>query len=98
LEYKKRDIVVLGISPDDEASHAAFATKHNLGFTLLSDPTHDAATRYGVWGKKTAYGKTYIGITRATFLIDEDGRIMRIFPKASPEGHAADVLAAFGDR
>jgi len=97
-DFKKKDIVVLGVSPDDEESHTKFTQKFSLPFTLLADPNHDVATRYGAWGKKLLYGRTYLGIMRSTFLIDEDGKIIKIFPKVSPEGHAQEVLAAFGER
>jgi peroxiredoxin Q/BCP len=97
-DYRKRSIVVVGVSPDSAESHATFRDKHKLKFPLLADPQHEAATNYGAWGKKALDGKTSFGITRSTFLIDEDGNIVKVFPQVSPEGHASEVLAAFGDR
>jgi peroxiredoxin Q/BCP len=97
-DYRKRGIVVLGVSPDSSESHASFRDKHKLSFPLLADPTHEVATQYGAWGKRIADGKTSFDITRSTFLIDEDGNILNLFKQVSPEGHASEVLAAFGDR
>ena len=97
-EYKKRGIVVLGVSPDSVESHKEFHEHHKLTFTLLGDPTHEVSSLYGAWGKKTVDEKTSFEITRSTFLIDEDGNIVRVFPQVSPEGHAKEVLDAFGDR
>jgi peroxiredoxin Q/BCP len=85
---------VWGVSPDGASSHRKFREKFDLPFTLLSDPDHDVATRYGAWAEKTNYGKTYMGIVRSSFLIDPDGRIARAWPKVKADGHAADVLAA----
>lgn len=72
----------------------AFKTKHGLAIPLASDETHAMLEAYGVWGEKSMYGKTYMGIARATFLIGADGRVARIWPKVKVEGHAAEVLAA----
>jgi thioredoxin-dependent peroxiredoxin len=97
-EYEKRKIMVVGVSPDGAESHASFAQKYALKFKLLSDQNHEVATLYGVWGKRTVNEKTFFGMARATFIIDEDGNIMKIFPQVTPEGHAAEVLAAVGER
>jgi peroxiredoxin Q/BCP len=86
--------VVLGISPDDVKSHAKFKQKFNLPFPLLADTDHAVCEAYGVWGEKSMYGKTYMGIERSTFLIDGSGVIRRVWPKVSVEGHAKDVLDA----
>lgn len=86
--------VVLGVSPDDEASHQRFRDKFQLPFTLLVDADHAVAEAYGAWGEKTFYGKTYLGVLRKTFLIDRKGRIARIFDSVKPKGHADEVLAA----
>lgn len=86
--------VVLGVSPDDVASHQKFKAKHDLPFPLLADEDHTVAERYGVWGEKSMYGRKYFGILRTTFLIDETGRVRRIFERVKPKGHAAEVLAA----
>jgi peroxiredoxin Q/BCP len=86
--------VVLGVSPDSEASHRKFREKHALPFPLLVDQDHRVAERYGAWGEKSMYGRKYKGILRTTVLIDERGRVTRVFAKVKPKGHAAAVLAA----
>lgn len=91
---KKKGALVFGVSKDDEKSHQKFTEKYSLNFPLLSDPTGKMIEKYGAWGEKKLYGRTYMGILRSTFIIDEDGRIMKVFPKVSPEGHADEVLAA----
>src|SRR5439155_20769767 len=88
--------LLLGVSPDDEASHRKFAAKFQLPFQLLADPGAAIATAYGVWKEKNMYGRTYMGVERTTFLIDADGKLKRIFPKVKVEGHVAEVLAALG--
>lgn len=93
---ERKGTVVLGISPDKPASQARFKQKHRLPFTLLSDTEHKVAQAYGVWKEKSMYGKKTWGIERTTFLIDEQGKIARIFPKVKVDGHAAEVLAALG--
>ena len=85
---------VVGISKDSVKKHEKFALKYDLGVTLVSDEGTDICERYGVWSEKSMYGKTYMGITRATFLIDAQGRIARVWPKVSVKGHAEEVLAA----
>jgi peroxiredoxin Q/BCP len=90
----KRGAVVLGVSADSPASHAKFSGKYGLGFPLLSDESKEVAKAYGVWKKKSMYGKTYFGIERTTFIIGPTGLISRIFPKVTVEGHTAEVLAA----
>lgn len=86
--------VVLGVSPDGAASHRRFKEKHRLPFPLLSDPDHRVARAYGAWGEKRLYGRTYHGILRTTYLIDQEGRVARVFAKVKPKGHAGQVLAA----
>jgi peroxiredoxin Q/BCP len=86
--------VVLGVSPDGVASHGKFKAKHALPFPLLVDEDHAVAEAYGAWGEKSMYGRKYMGILRSTFLIDEQGRIMHVFQKVKPKGHAAEVLEA----
>jgi len=93
-EYQKAGADVLGVSADPVEAQDKFKKKHSLGIPLLSDETHKMLEAYGVWGKKSMYGRTYLGITRTTFLIGGDGRIARIWPKVKVDGHAADVLAA----
>ncbi|HYN86550.1 MAG TPA: thioredoxin-dependent thiol peroxidase [Pyrinomonadaceae bacterium] len=94
-EFERRGIKVLGVSPDDEASHREFASKYQLPFTLLADTEHEAADAYGVYGEKNWMGKKYMGVDRKTFLIDEDGRLVKIFDKVNVDEHADEVLAAF---
>jgi peroxiredoxin Q/BCP len=84
----------MGVSADPPAGLDRFKTKHRLDLTLLSDETHEMLRAYAVWGKKSMYGKTFMGITRTTFLLDRAGRIVRIWPQVKVEGHAAEVLAA----
>ena len=84
--------VVIGISPDSTASHEKFKNKFGLPFHLLSYTDHKVAEAYGSWSEKKMYGKTSMGIIRSTFIIDEDGSILKVFPKVSPEGHADKVL------
>ena len=86
--------VVLGVSPDSVKSHQGFKLKFALPFHLLSDPDHAVAELYGAWGEKKLYGKAYFGILRTTFIIDEQGKIAKVFEKVKPEGHDAEVLAA----
>jgi peroxiredoxin Q/BCP len=88
---------VWGISPDGAASHAAFRAKFGLPFTLLSDPDHAIASRYGAWGPKKLYGREYEGIIRSTVLVDPDGRVARAWPRVKADGHAAEVLAALAE-
>ena len=95
IDYKMAGITVLGISKDTVKSHAKFAGKFELPFTLLADPDHKVSELYGVWGEKTFMGKKSMGINRTTFLIDEAGKLKEIMPKVNPKGHAEDVLARF---
>jgi peroxiredoxin Q/BCP len=90
----KSGAVVLGVSPDSVESHKRFREKYGLDFRLLADPDHKVAEAYGVWQRKSMYGRKYWGIVRTTFVINERGRIARIFEKVKPAGHAAEVLAA----
>jgi peroxiredoxin Q/BCP len=92
--FQERGVVVLGVSPDEETSHVAFKEKYGLPFTLLADPDHEVADRYGVWGERNAYGKTYMGIERSTFLIDAEGNVSKVMRKVKTDTHADDVLAA----
>jgi thioredoxin-dependent peroxiredoxin len=93
-EFRQRGAVVLGVSPDNEASHVRFRDKYSLPFTLLADPDHTAAEDYGVWVEKTAYGKKKMGIERSTFLIDSEGKVAKVMRRVKPDTHADDVLAA----
>src|SRR5438046_8103176 len=96
--YKKKDITVLGVSTDDEKSHQKFISKFNLPFTLLADTDKKIVERYGVWGEKSMYGKKYMGTNRKTFLIDEQGKVAKIFDKVNVSEHADEVLQAFGEK
>jgi peroxiredoxin Q/BCP len=90
----KAGAVVLGVSPDGATSHQKFATKYSLPFPLLSDTEHKVADAYGVWGEKSLYGRKFIGLTRATFLIDAQGQVKQVWPKVKVDGHVAQVLSA----
>jgi thioredoxin-dependent peroxiredoxin len=93
-DFRGVDAVVLGVSPDDEASHRRFKEKYGLPFTLLADEDHAVAERYGVWAERTMYGKTYMGIKRSTFVIDEDGTVRSAMYGVKPDTHAERVLEA----
>jgi peroxiredoxin Q/BCP len=86
--------VVLGVSPDNTTRHQKFAAKYALPFPLLADTEHHAAEAYGVWGEKSLYGRKFLGITRATFLIDSKGKVARVWPKVKVQGHVQEVLSA----
>ena len=91
-EFKREDIVVIGISKDSSASHIKFKEKYELPFLLLSDTELSVIQAYDVWKEKKLYGKTYMGVTRSTYVIDEEGVIIKTFEKASPANNAADIL------
>jgi peroxiredoxin Q/BCP len=93
--FEEQGIKVLGASLDTEASHQAFASKYNLPFTLLSDTDHSVADAYGVYGEQTWGDKKFMGVARKTFLIDEQGKIKKVFDKVNVEAHADEVLEAF---
>lgn len=93
-EFERAGAVVLGISPDDETSHATFKEKYQLPFPLLADTEHATAEAYGVWVEKSYVGKTYMGVERSTFVIDADGNVAKELRKVKPDTHADDVLAA----
>ncbi len=95
--FQKRGIKILGVSPDQEKAHKKFTEKYSLPFTLLSDTDHAIADAYGTWGEKKFMGRTYMGVKRMTFLIDERGKIKKIFERVKPEEHASEVLEAFQD-
>jgi len=88
------DTSVLGISPDPPARQAKFDQKYGLGFPLLADEDHSVAEAYGVWGEKSNYGRTYMGIIRSAFLIDEKGKLAKVWYKVSPKDTAPNLLAA----
>jgi peroxiredoxin Q/BCP len=93
-DYGKAGARVIGVSPDEVGAVKKFADKFDLDFTLLADADHAVAEAYGTWGEKSMYGKKYMGVQRATFLIDPEGRIAKVFPKVSPKTHDDVVLAA----
>ncbi|HEX8708525.1 MAG TPA: thioredoxin-dependent thiol peroxidase [Pyrinomonadaceae bacterium] len=93
--FEDNDIEVLGVSLDDEASHRAFASKYGLPFTLLSDTDHSVADAYGVYGEQTWGDRRFMGVARKTFLIDEQGKIKKVFDEVNVEAHADEVLDAF---
>ncbi len=93
-EFERRGAVVLGVSPDPVKAHVKFRRKFELPFTLLADTEHEVAEKYGVWKEKSMYGRKYWGNERTTFVIGEDGHIVRVFPKVKPEEHAQQVLDA----
>ena len=96
-EFEQAGAVVLGISPDDETSHAKFKQKFGLPFTLLADEGHHVADAYGVWTEKSYMGRTYMGVERSTFVIAEDGTVKKVLPKVKPATHADDVLAVLAE-
>ena len=96
-EYEAAGATVLGISPDPVEAIAKFAGKHSLDFTLLADPDHAVAETYGTWVEKSMYGKRYMGVQRATFVVDAGGEIARVLPKVSPKTHDQQVLAALAE-
>jgi peroxiredoxin Q/BCP len=92
---KKKGIVVLGVSPDEEKKHKKFEAKYELPFTLIADPDHTIIDKYGVWGEKQMYGRTYMGLHRTTFLIDEKGIVKKIFLKPKSKQHTEEILNAW---
>lgn len=93
-EFERAGAVVLGVSPDSVKRHVKFREKYGLPFTLLADPEHEVAERYGVWGQKSFAGKKYMGISRSTFVIAPDGTVAKAMHDVKPAAHADDVLAA----
>ena len=96
-DYEAIGAVVLGVSPDPVSAVKKFHGGQSLNFTLLADEDHAVCDLYGVWGEKSRYGKTYMGAERATFIVDGDGRVARVFPKVSPKTHDEVVLEALGE-
>ena len=91
-EIDSRGAVVLGVSPDDVASHKKFKQKFGLNFTLLADTDHKVAEQYGVWKEKNLYGKKMMGVERTSFVIDEDGKIAKVLPRVKPAEHVGQIL------
>jgi thioredoxin-dependent peroxiredoxin len=96
-EYKAAGARVIGISPDQVEAVDKFARKFDLDFTLLADADHSVADAYGTWVEKSMYGKKYMGVQRATFIVGADGKIAKVFPKVSPKTHDDIVLKALGE-
>ena len=94
--YESAGIVILGVSPDDAKSHAKFKTKFQLPFPLLADADHKVCDLYQVWGPKKFMGREYQGVLRTTFLIDENGKIVKVFENVRPAEHSTEVLSALG--
>ncbi len=94
---KENGWVVIGISPDDIRSHKKFENKYSLPFLLIADPDHKIIDQYHVWGEKTLYGRTYMGLHRTTFLIDEKGIIRKIFLRPRSKNHSQEILAAWNE-
>lgn len=92
-DFRRQDIVVIGISKDSVASHLKFAQKYDLPFILLSDPELQAIQAYGVWQEKKLYGKVSMGVVRSTYIIDPQGLIEKVMPKVKPDTNAAEILA-----
>jgi peroxiredoxin Q/BCP len=96
-EYEAAGVRVIGVSPDTVEAVKKFADKFGLGFTLLADADHAVAERYGTWVEKSMYGKKYMGVQRATFIVGPDGKIAKVFPKVSPKQHDDLVLKALSE-
>jgi len=94
-KFKKSGIEILGISPDDVKSHKKFCEKMGIRYVLLADIDKEVSKKFGVWGKKKFMGKEYMGVIRSTFLVDEKGKIFKVFPKVKAAGHAKEVLDSF---
>lgn len=91
-KFKKKNVVVLGVSKDSVESHGKFRDKNKLNFSLLSDKEGEVCESYGVWKEKSMYGRKYMGIERSTFVIGPDGKIQKIFSKVKVPGHVDEVL------
>lgn len=94
---KKNGFIVLGVSPDEEKKHKKFEAKYDLPFTLIADADHTIIDKYGIWGEKQMYGRTYMGLHRTTFLIDEKGVIRKIFLKPKSKQHSEEILKAWAE-
>jgi peroxiredoxin Q/BCP len=92
-DFLARGAVVIGVSGDGAESHQKFRKRHGLPFYLLKDEDHRVAEKYGAWGEKNMYGRKTFGMIRSTFIIDENGKVMKVFPKVKPDEHAAQVIA-----
>ncbi|HEX5025817.1 MAG TPA: thioredoxin-dependent thiol peroxidase [Agriterribacter sp.] len=95
---KKKGFEIIGVSPNDEASHKKFESKFSLPFTLLADPDHKIIDKYGVWGEKQLYGRKYMGLHRTTFVIDEKGIIGKVFLRPKNKQHAEEIIKHWEQR
>jgi thioredoxin-dependent peroxiredoxin len=95
--FKRKDVAILGVSPDDEASHARFADKFSLPFTLLADPGAKLCGKYGVWREKSLYGRRFMGVVRTTYLIDPRGKVAHRWDRVKVPGHDEAVLAKLAE-
>jgi thioredoxin-dependent peroxiredoxin len=93
-QFKRKGVVLVGVSTDSVASHDKFAGKYSLPFPLVSDEKKELVAKYGVWKEKNMYGRKYMGTERTTFVINEDGVITHVFPKVKVDGHTDEVLKA----
>ena len=91
-----RGFAIIGVSPDNENSHAKFKSKYELPFSLISDPEARIISLYGAWGEKNNYGRKYMGVLRSTFVIDEEGKILKIFRKVDTHNHTQQILGELG--
>ena len=94
-KFKKAGIEIIGVSPDDVDSHKKFCEKMKIPYVLLADTDKEISKQFGVWGKKKFMGREYMGVMRSTFLVNEKGKIFKVFPKVKPAGHAKEVLDCF---
>ncbi|MBU1100053.1 MAG: thioredoxin-dependent thiol peroxidase [Bacteroidetes bacterium] len=97
-DFKKLNTTVVGVSVDPVARHKKFSEKYDLPFILLSDEDKKVVEKYGVWTEKSMYGKKYMGIVRTTFIIDENGIILKIFPKVKVNGHVGEIINFLGEK
>ncbi|MBE2186298.1 MAG: thioredoxin-dependent thiol peroxidase [Rhodothermales bacterium] len=95
MQLQAQGIAVIGVSPDDAASHERFAEKYSLPFPLAADPDKAIATAYGVWGERSLYGRLFLGVKRTTFLLDENGTIVDVIKRPDTKNHADEVLRRF---
>ncbi len=94
-KFQKEGIEVIGVSPDDVESHKKFCDKMGIKFPLLADADKEISQKFGVWGKKKFMGHEYMGVFRSTFLVNQKGKIFKIYPKVKPSGHSKEVLEDF---
>ena len=94
-KFQREGIEIIGISPDDVESHKKFCEKMGIKYLLLADTDKEVSKKFGVWGKKKFMGREYMGVLRSTFLVNEKGKIFKIYPKVKPAGHSKEVLQDF---